>query len=139
MASHSNTPHITPVATYIKVFSALVVLTLLTVAAYQVHLGTWNLVVAIIIASIKAALVVLIFMHMTHEAKFNALVFVGALLFSGVFLAYTINDTDQRAQLDEYHGARIDPANGRPAYGTSPRLEETIINANKEDDPPASE
>ena len=46
--------HITPIATNLKVIGALFALTGLTVLAYYVRLGEWNLAVAILIASIKA-------------------------------------------------------------------------------------
>lgn len=116
--------HVSPTSTYLKIFAGLVVLTLLTVAVYQVHLGALNLVVAIVIATIKATFVVLYFMHMKYENKFNALVFVSSLLFAGIFLAYTLNDTEYRGranQASEYGGALVDPATGKRAYG-SPAL-----------------
>ncbi len=110
------------VRNYVVVFSVLLVLTALTVAVYQVHLGAWNLVVAVIIATMKAALVVVVFMHMAHEARFNALVFLGSLLFAGIFLAYTLNDTERRMEVDEYHGALVDPETGDWAYGVAEQL-----------------
>ncbi len=110
------------VRNYVVVFSALLVLTALTVAVYQVHLGAWNLVVAVVIATMKAALVVVVFMHMAHEARFNALVFLGSLLFAGIFLAYTLNDTERRMEVDEYHGALVDPETGDWAYGVAEQL-----------------
>ena len=110
--------HIEPISLYLKIFGALVVFTLLTVGVYQVHLGAWNLVVAIVIATIKATLVVFYFMHMKYEAKFNVLIFLSSLLFGSIFLAYTLNDTANRAEVDEYNGARVDPDTGKRAYGS---------------------
>ena len=117
-------PH--PLSMYLGVFGVLVLLTLLTVGVYQVHLGAANLVVAVIISTIKASLVVLFFMHLREDAKFNALVFVGSLLFAGVFLAYTVNDTGFRGDVDGVSGLRYDAARGEWAAGTAPALiEET--------------
>jgi len=71
---------------------------------------------------VKASLVVMYFMHLRDDARFNALIFVGSLLFAGVFLAYTINDTKYRGDVDGVSGLRYDPATGEWAAGTSPEL-----------------
>jgi cytochrome c oxidase subunit 4 len=109
--------HITPVKTYVAVFTALLVLTGLTVAAYNIRLGEWNLFVAVLIAMMKSSLVGAFFMHLKYEQKFNTLFFVGSLIFVGVFLGYTLNDTDRRGE-DSVQGLRIDPATGAYAYGS---------------------
>ncbi|MFW5875578.1 MAG: cytochrome C oxidase subunit IV family protein [Myxococcota bacterium] len=114
--------HITPVKAYWAIFGALIFFTLLTVGVSYIHLGSLNLVVAIAIATVKAALVVLYFMHMKYETKFNVLVFLSALLFMGIFLAYTMNDTEYRADLDTVNGGRVDPRTGQLAYGTPQEL-----------------
>lgn len=61
--------HVVPVATFAKVLVALLILTVITVAAAQVDMGKWNIVGALVIASIKASLVILIFMHGMYENK----------------------------------------------------------------------
>jgi cytochrome c oxidase subunit IV len=72
--------HVVPVSVYIKVFIALMVLLILTLAAAAVDLGSWNIIIAMTIAVAKAALVVLFFMHVrysTHLVQF----FAGATFF----------------------------------------------------------
>jgi len=49
------------------VFGILVFLTVITVAAARVDFGAMNLVIAMLIASVKASFVALIFMHLKHE------------------------------------------------------------------------
>jgi cytochrome c oxidase subunit 4 len=66
---HEEVGHVVPVSTFKKVLGALLVLTVITVLAAQVDLGKWNIVGALVIASIKASLVVLIFMHGKYENK----------------------------------------------------------------------
>ena len=51
---------------YVPVFVALLILTLSTYAVARVDLGRWNIVAALGIASFKASLVVLYFMHVRH-------------------------------------------------------------------------
>lgn len=55
---------------YMWVFGSLMVLTVITVAvAYIPFSMTGHIIVALFIASIKAALVALFFMHLNHERK----------------------------------------------------------------------
>lgn len=109
--------HISSEKMYVGILAALIVLTIITVGISYIHLGPLNLVVAIVVATIKATLVCMFFMHLKYDNKFNALVFVGTICFVGVFFAYTMNDTEHRAQVDGIMGARVDPATGEAAPG----------------------
>ncbi len=62
--------------TYIIVWASLIVLTAVTWMVSYLHLGLFNPVVALLIASIKASLVALFFMHLRKE---NELVWAFAL------------------------------------------------------------
>jgi cytochrome c oxidase subunit 4 len=53
--------------TYFMVWAILMVLTALTAAVSFVNLGQWNTPVALAIASSKALLVALFFMHLRYE------------------------------------------------------------------------
>ena len=86
-----------PAAVLLAVFAALTDLTVATVAVSWVNLGNWNLVVALGIATLKASLVALYFMHLRYDNPFYALIFVTALVFLGVFLCLTLLDTLQYA------------------------------------------
>jgi len=112
--------HISSARFYVGIFSTLVALTVLTVAISYVHLGPLNLAVAIIIASIKASLVVMFFMHLKYDNKFNGLIFVCSLMFIGVFFAYTMNDTEHRGQVDSEQGTEFLLSDGKPAPGGVP-------------------
>ncbi len=61
--------HVVPVSTFTKVLLALLVLTVITVLAAKVDMGKWNIVGALVIASVKASLVILIFMHGKYENR----------------------------------------------------------------------
>jgi cytochrome c oxidase subunit 4 len=56
-------------------------------------------------------------MHLKWDNKFNALIFISAVLFIGVFFAYTLNDTDKRGELDPDQNMRIWEKTGEPAPG----------------------
>lgn len=80
------------IGAYVGVFLTLMVLTLLTVwAAYQ-HLGIWNTPVALGIATTKAALVALIFMHLKSSPRLTALVIGTSILFLGFLILVTASD-----------------------------------------------
>ena len=75
------------------VFVALMILTVLTVAAINVDLGSLNIVVAMGIALVKALLVVFIFMHIWWDRAFHGLLIAGSLAFVTLFIAFTMIDT----------------------------------------------
>ena len=85
--------HEVPWTTLLATCIALIILTWLTVAATWFDLGALNLWIALIIATIKAALVVLFFMHLKYDRPFNVIVLVGALLFVLLFVGLTLTDT----------------------------------------------
>jgi cytochrome c oxidase subunit IV len=94
--------HVVPLKLLVGVFAALAVLTVVTVTVSRFDFGEYNLVIALAIAVVKASLVVLIFMHMRWEKPFNAIVFVGCLIFVGLFIGLTLADTMQ------YRGSKVD-------------------------------
>lgn len=58
------------VKVYVRVFSALAVLTVLTVAVSYLHLPIlWAVVIALVIAAFKGSLVAAFFMHLFSEKK----------------------------------------------------------------------
>jgi cytochrome c oxidase subunit 4 len=80
MGSHGE-KHIIPFDVYIKVFVALLILTALTVAASRVNFGPWNTVIAMVIASIKAGLVLAFFMHLKYDDRLYLVTFGTAVFF----------------------------------------------------------
>ena len=116
--------HIGSLPGYVAIFFGLIMLTLLTVAVSNIHLGALNLVVAVVIASIKASFVVLFFMHLRYDSRFYAMILVVSVLFIGVFFAYTFNDTNHRGELDLDQGVKVLPSTGEVAPGGIPQLAE---------------
>jgi cytochrome c oxidase subunit 4 len=85
--------HIMPAWLLTAVFAALLFLTAATVWATYVDLGRANLLLALVIATVKATLVALYFMHLRYDKPFNVLVFVGALVFVMIFVSLALMDT----------------------------------------------
>jgi len=75
--------------------AALGVLTAITVGAAQVDLGRMNVVIALGIASAKATLVALYFMHLRWGARFHLVVLAGAVAFAVLLTAFVVLDTTE--------------------------------------------
>src|SRR5262245_59298543 len=72
---HDHVPHVLPLTNYILTWLTLMVLTIVTVAASYFNFGTWNLVIALAIATTKACVVAAIFMHLRYDRKFHTVIF----------------------------------------------------------------
>jgi cytochrome c oxidase subunit IV len=85
--------HVTPVRLLVAILAILLVLTVVTVAVTRIDLGgQWNLMVAIVIATIKASLVVTYFMHLRWDRTFNLLVLLSGVAFVILFLGLSLTD-----------------------------------------------
>lgn len=87
---HDSAHHIIPIKTYLYVFTALIILTVLTVTSAAQDFGTMNIVIVIVIASIKASLVFLWFMHLKYDEVTNRVIILASLfmvILLGVFTA----------------------------------------------------
>ena len=84
--------HHVPFTTYLAVFGALMVLTIVTVAVAFVDLGLANVVVAMAVALVKATLVVLFFMHVKYSNRMVQLVIVAAIVWLMILLGITLSD-----------------------------------------------
>jgi cytochrome c oxidase subunit 4 len=78
--------------TYVGVFAALLALTATTVAASFVNLGPFNPGVALTIAGLKAALVVIYFMHVRYSSGLTKVFVAGGIFWLGVLLVLTMSD-----------------------------------------------
>ena len=108
--------HIIPIKTYLKVFGALMFLTVLTVAVTYIDLGSFNIVLALLIAGTKAGIVATFFMHLLWDDKKNATIFVGSLMFLAIFIGITMTDTEFRGAVNP---EIKDPINKRAAFYNS--------------------
>ena len=79
--------------TYMIVGGALIILTAVTVAVSYVHLGMMNVVVALLVASVKASLVALFFMHLRQESPLVWGFALAPLVFLVLIIAGTLSDT----------------------------------------------
>src|SRR5271169_6944600 len=99
MASEEHRQHIIPSSIYVGIWATLMVLTGLTVFASFLELGDWNIVLALVIATIKATLVMLFFMHLYYSSKLTKITMVAAVFFLFLLLALSMTDYLTRAWL----------------------------------------
>ena len=93
------TEHIVTKKQYALIFAILMLLTLATTAVGMINLGRLNVVVALVIATIKALLVVLFFMHIYWSSKLNKLVVVSGVAWLALLLWLTLTDIFSRGWL----------------------------------------
>ena len=93
------THHVEPKRMYFAVFGALMVLTVLTVWVATVDLGALNIVVALAIATSKALLVVLFFMHVRHSPPLTQVVIAAGFLWLIILLVLLLSDYFSRSWL----------------------------------------
>jgi cytochrome c oxidase subunit 4 len=92
-SDHSSEHSKSPLQGYFAVFIALLIGTGLTVFAATLDLGAFNAPVALGIATVKATLVALFFMHVYHASeKLTKLVVIGAIFFLLLLLGLTMTD-----------------------------------------------
>ena len=95
MSEHIVSPKI-----YIAIFLALMVLTLTTVYAATVdlneHFAGLNVIVALVIATCKALLVILFFMHAYYSSKRTQLIVFAGFFWLAIMLFLTLGDYSTR-------------------------------------------
>ena len=91
--------HVVPLRVYLAIFVALLVLTGVTVWIAGIDLGPLNSVVALSIATLKALLVVLYFMHVRYSSRLTWVFVIGGLFWLVLLIGGTMHDYLTRAWL----------------------------------------
>lgn len=119
-AAHHH--HVASSALFLKVLIALLILTFITVAASRFDFGSANMLIAMAIASVKASLVISIFMHIWWDTAINKIFFLGSFLFLSLLLLFTLADLTTRGrdnpderikapvQYEHVHPSKVKPA-----------------------------
>lgn len=84
--------HAVPYLTYVKVWAVLIGLTLVTVLASMLELRHLAVFTALLVATVKASLVVLYFMHIRYERRLFAWMLIAILAMYAVFVILTFAD-----------------------------------------------
>lgn len=124
--------HVMEPKTLITVFLALIFLTFITVYVTRFELGPLNIVAALGIATAKAMLVMLWFMHLKYDRPFNMIIFFCSFGFVALFIGFLLMDTAQYQPSVEARQQALKPASPMPP--AAPMIVPTGINP---DAPPA--
>ena len=96
MAAHSHAhphQHAHPsIKTFVAVWGALLIFTIVTVAVAGMELGPFNAVVALTIATIKALLVLLFFMELRYSTALTKVAVIAAVFFLFLLAGLTLSD-----------------------------------------------
>ncbi len=93
---HANTKgrglHIIPFEVYARVWAALMVLLALTIAVAKFKFTSYSVVLNLLISTLKAALVLLFFMHLRYEGTFLKVMLLTALSALTLIIVLTFSD-----------------------------------------------
>lgn len=84
--------HITSPRVYLAIILTLMALTAATVGAALADLGPLNIILALVIATSKATLVVLYFMHARYSPRRTQLVVIAGIFWLAILLVMTMAD-----------------------------------------------
>jgi cytochrome c oxidase subunit IV len=88
--------HIVSPKVYLAIFAALMVCTFITVKAAELDLNKYfnglNIIIALLIATFKASLVVLFFMHGKYSPKRTQMVIICSVFWLAIMLFMTMSD-----------------------------------------------
>ena len=100
--SHGDHEHfVVPLKYYVMTFVVLIFMTILTVVTAKFFdLGLMDLPFALFLASIKAMFVVLFFMGVRWEEKFNTITLFSSFIFVFIFLLLTLGDILTRGSVN---------------------------------------
>lgn len=89
-------PHVMSPLSLIATWAALMVLTIATVAAIAVDMGPEaNLIAAMVVATLKAGIVLAFFMHLAYDKRFNFAVLAISVLCVILFVSLAFLDAGQ--------------------------------------------
>jgi cytochrome c oxidase subunit IV len=106
--------HIVSPKIYFAIFAALMIGTALTVWAAFQNFHQFNIVIALGIATIKATLVILYFMHARYSPKRTQLVIVCSVFWLAIMLGLTLSDYNTRSH-------ETQPGEGRLIHPSAPQ------------------
>lgn len=107
--AHSG-PHVVSLGLLTAVLVFLLLLTGLTVWTGKADLHGFDVAVAMLIATVKATTVCLIFMHLKWDRRFNGMIFLFSVMLVGLFLAFGVLDLGQyQANVDAYRLDQLKP------------------------------
>ena len=101
--------HIISLKTYMAVFASLIIFTIITLISAQYDFGSFNIILALLIASFKSSLVLLFFMHLYYDNKINLAFILGSVVCLALFIGLTMIDVTRRQDIYDIKGKLVNP------------------------------
>jgi cytochrome c oxidase subunit IV len=103
MANHQDhhEHHIIPFKTYATILGILLVMTVITVGASRIDFGALNAFIAMLIATVKATLVLMYFMHLKYDDKMYPAILITSVLFLLVMFGFSYLDIITRIPIQD--------------------------------------
>ena len=118
--------HVTPLKVYYAVFAALIVGTIVTVATSYIDFGgSNNILIAMLIATVKALLVILFFMGLKYEGIENNATFFCTFIFLALFIGLTSADIFFRHDLEPVKVDTSEMVSSGPALDIAKLMQQT--------------
>ncbi len=105
---HEQKHHVCSTQTFLAVLMALFFFTFLTVLVSRFDFGGANMWIAMAVASVKAALVMAVFMHLIWDTTINKIFFLASFTFLGLLFLFIFADLLARSDMEKKHG-RVAP------------------------------
>lgn len=105
MSAHSgheqHLGHIVPTKIYLSVFLSLLALTVITVLVHYLDISPgWNVTIALGVATVKAVLVLLFFMHLKYEDKTTWIFVIFPIVLVFIMIAGVYSDNPLRVHTE---------------------------------------
>ena len=94
---------------YLKTLLVLFILTAITVGASYINFGSGNVAIALFIASIKAIIVALVFMHLKDDKPMYGIIAAAGFVFLGIFLMFDLLDFNARVKYQPFNYSTVSP------------------------------
>jgi cytochrome c oxidase subunit 4 len=107
VVDHTHHAHVCSFQTFFGIYIALLFLTFVTVEISRFDFGSMNMLIAMAIATVKASLVMTVFMHLKWDTAMNNLAFLGSLIFLSLLFLFTLADHATRGVADPVAGTPV--------------------------------
>lgn len=95
--------HVVGARVFLNILVALLTLTIITVAISRFDFGSGNMIMAMVVAAVKASLVMAVFMHLRWDTPINLIFFLGSFVVLSLLFLFCFADGFARDELETRH------------------------------------
>ncbi len=98
--------HVVGARVFLNVLVALLTLTIMTVVISRFDFGGGNMIMAMVVAAMKASLVMAVFMHLRWDTPINNIFFLSSFVLLSLLFLFSFADGFARDELETRHGRK---------------------------------